>query len=315
MFSGLVYCADCGNKLHLCRTKSWERHLDNYVCGTYKRKRGECSAHYIRSEVLETLVLENLRKVISHVRNYEADFVQQVTENKMAEQMETLSASKRQLEKQIRRIAEIDSIIKRLYEDNLSGKLSDSRFAKMNADYEQEQQILEASSADLKRTVDICEEQTVNIKSFLKCVRKYTEPSELTPDMLHELVDKIVVHASDKSSGHRTQQVDIYYNFVGKIPLSEEVATRQTARYAVAHHAVCPEHENFFINTLLSPQTFSYFSFKPAGSTYSPSFSTERWIWGSRRLSVLFVLPAAPISCPASTVIPSPIVVFAARPQ
>lgn len=155
--------------------------------------------------------------------------MQQVTENKMAEQMETLSASKRHLEKQIRRIAEIDSIIKRLYEDNLSGKLSDSRFAKMNADYEQEQQILEASSADLKRTVDICEEQTVNIKSFLKCVRKYTEPSELTPDMLHELVDKIVVHAPDKSSGHRTQQVDIYYNFVGKIPLSEEVATRQTA--------------------------------------------------------------------------------------
>lgn len=197
--------------------------------GLINRKRGECSAHYIRSEVLETLVLENLRKVISHVRNYEADFVQQVTENKMAEQMETLSVSKRQLEKQMRRIAEIDGIIKRLYEDNLSGKLSDSRFAKMNADYEQEQQILEASSADLRRTVDICEEQTVNIKSFLKCVRKYTEPSELTPDMLHELVDKIVVHAPDKSSGHRTQQVDIYYNFVGKIPLSEEVATRQTA--------------------------------------------------------------------------------------
>ena len=148
---------------------------------------------------------------------------------KMAEQMETLSVSKRQLEKQMRRIAEIDGIIKRLYEDNLSGKLSDSRFAKMNADYEQEQQILEASSADLRRAVDFCEEQTVNIKTFLKCVRKYTEPSELTPDMLHELVDKIVVHAPDKSSVHRTQQVDIYYNFVGKIPLSEEAATRQTA--------------------------------------------------------------------------------------
>lgn len=183
---------------------------------------------------------------------------------KMAEQMETLSVSKRQLEKQMRRIAEIDGIIKRLYEDNLSGKLSDSRFAKMNADYEQEQQILEASSADLRRAVDFCEEQTVNIKSFLKCVRKYIEPSELTPDMLHELVDKIVVHAPDKSGGHRTQQVDIYYNFVGKIPLSEEAATRQTARYAVAHHAVCPEHENFFINTL--PTFASVLIFCPAFS-------------------------------------------------
>ena len=229
MFSGMVYCADCGNKLHLCRTKSWDRSLDNYVCGTYKRRRGECSAHYIRSTVLETLVLDNLQKVIAYVRDYENDFVQQVTENKAAEQMQMLSISKRQLEQQARRIAEIDNIIKRLYEDNLNGKLSDSRFSKMSADYEQEQRMLETSNAELKSMVDTCEEQSLNIKSFLKCVRKYTEPCELTPDMLHELVEKIIVYAPDKSSGHRTQQIDIYYNFVGKIPLSKEVATRQTA--------------------------------------------------------------------------------------
>ena len=229
MFSGMVYCADCGNKLHLCRTKSWDRRLDNYVCGTYKRKRGECSAHYIRSTVLETLVLDNLRKVIAYVRDYEDDFVRQVTENKAAEQMQMLSVSKRQMEQQMRRIAEIDNIIKRLYEDNLSGKLSDSRFSKMSADYEKEQQELESNHAELKKTVDTCEEKALNIKSFLKCVRKYTEPSELTPDILHELVEKIIVYAPDKSSGHRTQQIDIYYNFVGKIPLSQEVATRETA--------------------------------------------------------------------------------------
>ena len=229
MFSGMVYCADCGNKLHLCRTKSWDRSLDNYVCGTYKRRRGECSAHYIRSTILETLVLDNLQKVIAYVRDYENDFVQQVTENKAAEQMQMLSVSKRQMEQQMRRIAEIDNIIKRLYEDNLNGKLSDSRFSKMSADYEQEQRTLENSNAELKCMVDTCEEQSLNIKSFLKCVRKYTEPCELTPDMLHELVEKIIVYAPDKSSGHRTQQIDIYYNFVGKIPLSKEVATRQTA--------------------------------------------------------------------------------------
>ena len=229
MFSGMVYCADCGNKLHLCRTKSWDRSLDNYVCGTYKRRRGECSAHYIRSTVLETLVLDNLQKVIAYVRDYENDFVQQVTENKAAEQMQMLSVSKRQMEQQMRRIAEIDNIIKRLYDDNLNGKLSDSRFSKMSADYEQEQRTLENSNAELKCMVDTCEEQSLNIKSFLKCVRKYTEPCELTPDMLHELVEKIIVYAPDKSSGHRTQQIDIYYNFVGKIPLSKEVATRQTA--------------------------------------------------------------------------------------
>ena len=229
MFSGMVYCADCGNKLHLCRTKSWDRSLDNYVCGTYKRKRGECSAHYIRSTVLETLVLDNLRKVIAYVRDYEDDFVRQVTENKAAEQMQMLSISKRQLEQQARRITEIDNIIKRLYEDNLSGKLSDSRFSKMSADYEKEQQELESNHAELKKTVDAFEEKALNIKSFLKCVRKYTEPCELTADILHELVEKIIVYAPDKSSGHRTQQIDIYYNFVGKIPLSQEVATKETA--------------------------------------------------------------------------------------
>ena len=229
MFSGMVYCADCGNKLHLCRTKSWDRSLDNYVCGTYKRRRGECSAHYIRSTVLETLVLDNLRKVIAYVRDYEDDFVRQVTENKAAEQMQMLSVSKRQLEQQARRITEIDNIIKRLYEDNLSGKLSDSRFSKMSADYEKEQQELESNHAELKKTVDAFEEKALNIKSFLKCVRKYTEPSELTPDILHELVEKIIVYAPDKSSGHRTQQIDIYYNFVGEIPLSQEVATKETA--------------------------------------------------------------------------------------
>lgn len=226
MFSGMVYCADCGNKLHLCRTKSWDRYLDNYMCGTYKRKRGECSAHYIRSMVLEALVLDNLQKVIAYVRDYEDDFVQQITENKAAQQMQVLSASKRQLEQQTRRITEIDNIIKRLYEDNLSGKLSDNRFSKMSTDYEKEQRTLESSNAELKNMVDTCEDRSLNIKSFLKCVRKYTEPCELAPDMLHELVEKIVVYATDKSSEHRTQQIDIYYNFVGKIPLSKEVATR-----------------------------------------------------------------------------------------
>ncbi len=129
------------------------------MCGTYKRRRGEFSAHYIRSTVLETLVLDNLRKVIAYVREYEDDFVWQVTENKAAEQMQVLSASKRQLEQQARRITEIDNIIKRLYEDNLSGKLSDSRFSKMSADYEKEQQELESNHAELKKTVDAFEEK------------------------------------------------------------------------------------------------------------------------------------------------------------
>lgn len=229
LFSGLVYCADCGNLLHLCRTTSWERDMDNYVCGTYKRKKGEYSAHYIRAIVLEKLVLENLCNVVSYVRDYEDDFVQQVTHNMLSEQTERVTQAKRQLEQQTRRIAEIDAIIKRLYEDNVAGKLSDERFAKRNADYEREQKALENSTAELRKIVEACEEQSVNVRSFIRIVRRYIEPTELTPEILHELVNKIVVHTPDTSTGHRTQQIDIDYNFVGELALSSEIAKRETA--------------------------------------------------------------------------------------
>lgn len=229
MFSGLVYCADCGNQLHLCRTTSWERDKDCYVCGTYKRKKGECSAHYIRASVLESIVRENLCKMIAYVRDYEDDFVAQVMHNEQTAKLAQQAGSKRQLEQQTRRIGEIDTIIKRLYEDNISGKLSDERFAKMSADYEQEQKALETSAVELRKIVEGIERQTVNVKSFLKIVRRYIEPETLTPDVLHEFVEKIVIHAPDKSSGHRTQQIDIHYNFVGEIDLSHEVAKRETA--------------------------------------------------------------------------------------
>ena len=229
MFSGLVYCADCGNQLHLCRTTSWERDKDCYVCGTYKRKKGECSAHYIRASVLESIVRENLCKMIAYVRDYEDDFVAQVMHNEQTAKLAQQAGSKHQLEQQTRRIGEIDTIIKRLYEDNISGKLSDERFAKMSADYEQEQKALETSAVELRKIVEGIERQTVNVKSFLKIVRRYIEPETLTPDVLHEFVEKIVIHAPDKSSGHRTQQIDIHYNFVGEIDLSHEIAKRETA--------------------------------------------------------------------------------------
>ncbi len=229
MFSGMVFCADCGSKLHLGRGFSVTAEQESYMCGTYKRKKGECTAHYIRAVVLESLVLENLRKVIAYVRDYENDFVAQVMHNEQAAKLTQQAGAKRQLEQQARRIKEIDAIIKRLYEDNVCGKLTDERFAKMTADYEQEQRMLEISTAELRKTVEGIEQQTLNVKSFLKIVHSYIEPDTLTPDILHEFVEKIVVHAPDKSSGHRTQQVDIHYNFVGEIELSREIAKRETA--------------------------------------------------------------------------------------
>lgn len=229
MFSGLLFCADCGHTLNLNRTKSWAREQDNYTCGAYKQGKGKCSAHYIRATVLEQLVLENLREVISFAREDEEEFVRQAMENKMALHRQEQAQAKRLLEQQTRRMSEIDAIIKRLYEDHVIGKLTDDRFAKMSADYEQEQEALQISTDQLREVVEASERQTVNMDSFLKIVRKYTAPDKLFPELLNALVEKIVVHAPDKSSGHRIQQIDIHYNFIGEIELSHTVATRETA--------------------------------------------------------------------------------------
>ena len=229
MFSGLLYCADCGHTLNLNRTKSWAREQDNYTCGTYKRMKGECTAHFIRVVVLEQLVLENLREVISFAKEDTEDFVRQVMSNHIELQIKAQAQNKRTLAQQERRIVEIDSIIKRLYEDNISGKLTDERFAKMSADYEREQASLQASVEELRKAVEVCEQQSVNMDSFLKLVKKYTVPDKLFPELLNAFVEKIVVHAPDKSSGHRTQQIDIHYNFIGEIGLSRVIDKKEPA--------------------------------------------------------------------------------------
>lgn len=229
LFSGLLYCADCGHILHLNRTKSWAREQDNYTCGTYKQKKGKCTAHFIRAVVLEQLVLENLREVICFAREDTEAFVQQAMSHHTLAQMKEREQARRTLEQQERRITEIDGIIKRLYEDNISGKLTDERFSKMSADYEQEQASLRESIEDLRRNVEACEQQSVNMDSFLKLVQKYTAPDKLFPELLRAFVEKIVVHAPDKSNGQRTQQIDIHYNFIGEIGLSHAIDKKKPA--------------------------------------------------------------------------------------
>ena len=229
MFSGLLYCADCGHTLNLNRTKSLAREKDSYTCGAYKQQKSKCTAHFIRAVVLEQLVLENLREVIAFAREDTDGFIRQAMSNRMAAQMQEQAQARRMLEQQERRIAEIDNIIKRLYEDNISGKLTDERFSKMSADYEQEQSRLQLSARELRQTVEACEQQSVNMDSFIKLVKKYTVPDKLFPELLHAFVEKIVVHAPDKSSGHRTQQIDIHYNFIGEIGLSHAIDKKESA--------------------------------------------------------------------------------------
>ena len=221
LFSGLAYCADCGAKLYHCRSASWTHEQECYTCATYRGKKG-CSAHYIRAVVLEQLVLQNLQRVVAYAQEDEDEFVRRVMENKMELQRTEREKSKRELEKQERRFYELDTIIQRLYEDHVVGKLSEERFAKLSKGYEQEQAKLKQSIENLSVIVHAAQTQAVNIQNFLKIVKKYTQPTELTPALLREFVEKIVVHAPDKSSGQRVQRIDVHYNFIGEIDFSPE---------------------------------------------------------------------------------------------
>lgn len=222
LFSGLVVCSDCGKRLYHCRATSLKHEQESYTCGTYRNHRKQCSAHYIRVVVLEQLVLQNLQRVVAYAREDEDAFVRYVMKNKLAVQRTEQERAKRKLEKEKRRITELDTIIQRLYEDHIIGKLSAERFAKLSAAYETEQTELKQSVEALSVVVNAVEAETVNIASFLKIVKKYTEPTELTPMLLHEFVEKIVVHEADKSSGHRVQRIDVHYNFIGEIDFSPE---------------------------------------------------------------------------------------------
>ena len=221
MFSGLAYCADCGAKLYHHRTSSYSKEQENYICANYQTRR-QCTAHYIRAVVLEQLVLQNLQRVVAYAQDDEDAFVRRVIENKTAVQQAEQEQARRRLDKQERRANELDAIIQRLYEDRVAGTLSVERFAKLSDGYEKEQAELKQSIEELQEVVAAAEAQTVNIQSFMKIVKKYTEPTELTPTLLREFVEKVVVHAPDKSSGHRVQRIDVHYNFIGEIGFSPE---------------------------------------------------------------------------------------------
>ena len=212
-FSGMVYCADCGKKMYLCRATSLTTDQEHLKCSTYSSDKDACSAHFIRTVVLNEIVLSELNKLLVRVKEHEDEFVQAAMDNSVQKQSSELTKAKKALKQAEKRIAELDRLFTRLYEDNVSGKISDERFAVMSAGYEDEQQKLKTTVAELTAYIDTAEQKSADVTSFIQVVQKYEHITELTPEIMHELIEKIVVHAPDKSSGHRTQQIDIYYRF------------------------------------------------------------------------------------------------------
>jgi site-specific DNA recombinase len=212
-FSGMVYCADCGKKMYLCRATSLTADQEHLKCSTYSLDKDACSAHFIRTIVMKEIVLSELNKLLVNVRENEEEFVQAAMNNSVQNQSSELSKAKKALKQSEKRIAELDRLFTRLYEDNVSGKISDERFAMMSAGYEVEQKNLKATVAGLTSFIDTAEQKSADVTAFIQVVQKYENITELTPEIMHELIEKIVVHAPDKSSGHRTQEIDIYYRF------------------------------------------------------------------------------------------------------
>ena len=212
-FSGICYCADCGKKLYLCRATTMTDDQEHLKCGTYAKDKNGCTIHFVRTIVLKEIILGELNKMVAFVKDNEDEFVQMAMDNSVQKQSSELSKSRKKLKESEKRIAELDRLFTRLYEDNVSGKISDERFSIMSAGYEDEQKKLRATVAELTDFIETAEQKSADVTAFISVVQKYERITELTPEIMHELIEKIVVHAPDKSSGHRTQQIDIYYRF------------------------------------------------------------------------------------------------------
>lgn len=220
MFSGLVYCADCGAKLHYRTASNFEDRQDHFVCSNYKSNTGTCSAHFIRAVVLSDIVLEHLRYTVGYVQAHEAEFIQAVMDKSATDQKRETAQKRRELAQAERRISDLDVLFQRIYEDNVNGKLSDERFSKLSKTYEDEQRTLSEKAQRLHTELDREQAQAVNVAQFIALVKKHNEIDALTPALVNEFIERIEVHAPDKSSGHRTQQIDIVYNFIGMLPVS-----------------------------------------------------------------------------------------------
>lgn len=229
MFSGMMYCADCGSIMYQCRATGFRPDQEYYLCSGYRKGRDVCGAtHSIRTVILEVLLLDNLREIVSFASQHKERFVRMVMDMDLKERNRDLAKRKKALSDAEKRIMELDGIFKRLYEDNISGKLTDERFCKLSQDYEGEQGSLKKQVILLREEIEAAEGKSANVDMFLSVVHQYTEIPELTPRILHEFVEKIVVHAAtDPKGNNRRQQVDIYYKGIGILEMSKVFATRQ----------------------------------------------------------------------------------------
>ena len=228
MFSGLVFCSDCGEKLYYGATNNYKPEGAFFECSLHWKHKEKCSAHFIREKVLNHLVLRHIQLVTGYILRHQQHFISVMEQHLRVESSGKMKIARKQLERNEKRISELKRLFIKIYEDNAKGKLSDERFDMMSQTYEAEQKQLEAEVITLRKDLEVQERQNENIEKFIQKAHKYVGIEELDPYALRELVKAIYVDAPVKVNGKRTQHIHIQYDGIGFIPL-EELLKEETA--------------------------------------------------------------------------------------
>ncbi len=245
MFSGLLVCADCGSNLHF-HFNQGNPEIKYFNCSNYKGNRGTCtSTHYVRVDFLEEVVLGEIRRLTKFASRYEDEFVKAVIGHSQQAEQTDRKLKEKELKTLLARDEELDGLFERIYEDNVSGKLSDDRFAKMSRRYEDEQKELSEKIKKLRSEIEKQSSRSMTTDMFIGLVRKYTRARKLTPRMLNELIEKIEVFNAEKIDGVWEQRLRIHYNCVGTIeiptvlPLPIPEVSVNTRKGVVVNYAPC----------------------------------------------------------------------------
>ena len=245
MFSGLMVCADCGSNLHF-HFNQGNPEIKYFNCSNYKGNRGTCtSTHYVRVDFLEEVVLGEIRRLTKFASLYEDEFVKAVIGHSQQAEQTDRKLKEKELKTLLARDEELDGLFERIYEDNVSGKLSDDRFAKMSRRYEDEQKELAEKIKKLRSEIEKQSSRSMTTDMFIGLVRKYTRARKLTPRMLNELIEKIEVFNAEKIDGVWEQRLRIHYNCVGTIeiptvlPLPIPEVSVNTRKGVVVNYAPC----------------------------------------------------------------------------